>query len=285
MRIIALLVIISTNILNAQNVITPWWGSIFAEGNFTPGEWDQAPRVDVQTASGNTCQVAVAVDSWGVFFGFMGHLESDFVFPEVLLDTEHDRSAVWNADDQWFHVSATGCHHAGAYGVYDDCSPLPEDWSGHPNFSPGAPSTDSVEIAIPWWYLGIEPMAGDTIGLGLVLTNTASSWNLWPAGASRQDPSTWGHLVFPVATAMRENDLDALVQLWPNPTVEPAFLAWKGDDPADVRLIDALGQLVWSQSVKGNTQIALPFTDLPSGPYTVSISANGARIHRALIKL
>lgn len=284
MRTLAALFFFSVTAMHAQTVINPWWGSIFAEGTFSPGEWDLAPTVPVETELGNTCLVAVAVDDWGLYVGFMGHLESDVVFPEILLDVNHDRTADWNNDDHWFHVSATNCHYVGAYGVYDDCSPLPSDWSAHPNFSPGAPLTDSVEVAIPWWFLGIDPEPGDTIGMALVLTNTALDWHLWPLGAIREEPITWGHLVIPAATGIDERDDPSFMQIWPNPSSNSSFLSWDGPSRAEVRLYDAQGRAVWLGMIGPGGQFVLPMHDLPAAPYMVLLRSDQGVFRRTVIK-
>ncbi len=267
---IALLLLSLTT--NAQNVIHPLWGSIFADGQFSAGEWDQAPTVDVPAGGGDMSQVAFAVDGWGLFLGFMGHLESNQLFPELLLDIDHDRTPDWNGDDRWFHVSATSCHHQGAYGVYDDCSPLPNNWSAHPNISPGPPMTDMVEIAIPWWYLlGITPQPGDTIGIAVVLTNTATSWNMWPAGASRLDPSTWGHLVFPGASAIAEGPSLRDVTIWPNPVVDRLTIETRAQGPMDITLFDAQGRTVHHHRSVGTGSPRIRMDHVQAGTYLLRL--------------
>lgn len=285
MRILTIIIVLLTMPTHAQNVINPWWGSIFTEGHFSPGEWDAAPTVDVP-AAGSTCQVAVAVDDWGLFIGFMGHLESNQLFPEVLLDLDHDRTADWNSDDHWFHTSATNCHHLGAYGVFDDCSPLPEDWSAHPNFSPGAPMTDSVEFAIPWWYLlGSTPSPGDTIGFAVVLTNTATSWSMWPAGASRMAPSTWGHLVFPGATSIADDPSTGAVSIWPNPATDLLTVEAQGSGPMDITLFDAQGREVYRSSSRATGALRIPVGALRPGAYLLRLHNDDGVMLKKVFKL
>ena len=139
-----------------------------------------------------------------LYLAYIGHLESSTLFPEVLLDPAHDRTTGWNADDHFYHVSATACHHQGQYGVFDDCQALPVEWSAHPLMTAGPPETDTIEVAIPWFMLGVAPEPGDTIGFCALLTNTVTTWNEWPTGADRDSPGTWGQLVFPTGAGIEE---------------------------------------------------------------------------------
>lgn len=275
--------------LHAQNVVVPWSGSPFADGVISPGEWSAAPTIAVPSGASDTCRVALAADGWGLFLAFLGHLESNARFPEVLLDTQHDHGGAWNADDHWFHVSATCCHHSGAYGVYDDCSPLPVDWSGHPLFNAGAPATDTVEVAIPWYYLGIAPQAGDTLGFAAVLTNTATAWQSWPAGADHLSPATWGHLVIPGTAAVNEEGgPEHGLVVFPSPASRTATIRW-GDqaavDPGHVRICDFEGRSVNAPITRTDRGLSIDVSSLAEGLYllTITDAAGAMRIGRVVV--
>jgi len=272
MRVVVLLALLLGPVVQAQNAIEAFPGTPTVDGVVSPGEWDMAPSVAIGTAPGDTCRVAVLTDFTGAYFAFMGHLESsNALFPEVLLDTQHDRTPAWNADDHWFHVSATDCHHQGDYGVYDDCLLVQPDWTGMQNLTPGAPITDTVEIAIPWSKLGLAtPEEGDSMGMCLLVTNTASSWRLWPDGASRFAPDTWGHLVVPFWNSVAEQDADPSMRLWPDPADREVNLAMPGiKGPVQVHLFDLDGRLVWSQVLSLPAQI--PVQALPAGTYVCEV--------------
>ncbi|MBL8001752.1 MAG: T9SS type A sorting domain-containing protein [Flavobacteriales bacterium] len=267
----------------AQSVIEAFPGTPDLDGVVASGEWDLAPTIGIGTAPGDTCRVAVMTDANGAYFAFMGHLESsNALFPEVLLDTQHDRTAAWNTDDHWFHVSATDCHDQGAYGVYSNCLLVQPDWTGVPNLTPGAPITDTVEIGIPWTKLALAPVEGDSIGLCLLVTNTASTWRLWPDGASRLAPVTWGHLVVPFWNGMAEPCRGTALDVWPNPVADAVNLAMPGTSgPVNVRIIDVNGCEVLARRVAMPTRIAI--AELPAGTYLCSVvTSDGERIVRRL---
>ena len=268
---------------SAQNVVTPWWGTPFPEGTISPGEWDAAPTVSVPTGTGQFCTVAVACDSWGLYLAFMDNLESAGRFPELLLDPAHDRTVVWNADDRWFHVSATACHHQGEYGVYDDCSPMPSDWSAHPIMNSGPPSTDAIEVAIPWWYLmGSTPQSGDTLGFGLVLTNTVNTWTMWPSGAGHLAPDSWGHLVIPTTTGVDEIQARNYLRVWPNPGSDRVDVGSDLTGTLDVDLRDAQGRVIRMQRATGPI-FSLDISDLPSGAYVLVLHDRAGRSIRSTL--
>ena len=279
MKHLTLLALLIPGLLAGQNVIEPWWGSILADGTMSPGEWDDAPTVPVPLGTGNTAHVAVAVDAWGIFLGFLGNLESDQRFPEVLLDADHDAGAAWNTDDHWFHVSATNCHHQGEYGIYDDCSTFPPDWSAHPGFTPSPPLTDSVEVAIPWWYLGLSPLPGDTVGIAFVLTNTVNVWDGWPAGSDRMAPDTWGDLVIPGATGIADGNLQRSLALWPNPASDRITVQLPGEGFVEWQVRDAAGRIVRI----GRTASVLheiPLDGLETGQYVLQVMGEVQAVQR-----
>lgn len=258
--------------LHGQGAIEAFPGTPTLDGAVGPGEWDFAPTIAIGIAPGDTCRVAIMTDFNAVYFAFMGQLESNnALFPEVLLDAQHDRSAAWNADDHWFHVSATDCHHQAAYGVYDDCLLLQPDWTGVPNITPGAPVTDTVEIAIPWSKLGLAtPAEGDSIGMCLLVTNTASSWRLWPNGAARLAPDTWGHLVTPFWNSVPEADAHPSMRLWPDPADTEVNLWMPGvHGLVQVRLFDLHGRVArsWSLALPAKLEV----NTLAAGTYVCEV--------------
>jgi hypothetical protein len=259
------------------NVIIPDQGTPFPDGVVSAGEWDMSHAVAVPAGGSDSCRVAVASDAWGLYLAYMGHLESaNALFPEVLLDIDHDRSTGWDADDRWFHVSATACHHQGQYGVYDDCQGLPNDWSAHPLINVGAPVTDTIEVAIPWFFLGITPTVGDTIGFAAVLTNTVSEWHYWPVGADRDSPGTWGHLVFPGASAIDDRTSGEEFMLWPNPSHGEVTITWAPSLGSAKRVLitDAMGRTL--QDLQDNTSRGLKIHPTTPGVHLVTIEwANG----------
>jgi len=282
MRTILLLSLLLTARLHGQNAIEAFPGTPTLDGMVDPGEWDMAPSVAIGTAPGDTCRVAVMTDFAAVYFAFMGYLESSNVlFPEVLLDTQHDRTPAWNADDQWFHVSATDCHHQGDYGVYDDCLLVQPDWTGVPNLTPGAPITDTVELAIPWSKLGLAPVEGDSIGLCLLVTNTASSWRLWPNSASRLAPDTWGHLVVPFWNSVAEVQASELLRAWPSPADQELHLVPASGAQANgrMRLFDLQGRVVVDRQLA--FPAVLPTHDLQAATYVCIVTmADGRQLTR-----
>jgi hypothetical protein len=283
MRIAVLFPLLMGPVVLAQNAIEAFPGTPALDGVMSPGEWDLAPVISIGTAPGDTCRVAVMTDFAAVYFAFMGHLESNnALFPEVLLDAQHDRTAAWNADDHWFHVSATDCHHQGAYGVYDDCLLVQPDWTGIPNITPGTPITDTVEIAVPWSKLGLAtPSEGDSLGLCLLVTNTASSWRLWPNGSQRLAPDTWGHLVVPFWNSVADVPASGLLRVWPSPADQELHLVPGSSAQVNgrMRLVDLQGRVVVDRQLA--FPAVLPTHDLQAATYVCIVTlADGRQLAR-----
>ena len=70
------LVLIACTASAQDDVINPWFGSPYAEGVVTPGEWVMESSIRIPAFANDSCTVAIAVDDWGLYLAFIGHLES-----------------------------------------------------------------------------------------------------------------------------------------------------------------------------------------------------------------
>lgn len=173
-------------------------------------EWDP---VDIQAIISRglieNTTLQVAYDDSVLYVRFNGNLESSFLFPEVLIDTDLGRDSSWAADDHWFHVSATDCHSIGVYGDYNTCVTTATDWAGGPNMATSL-NADDIEFVIPWNTLGITPSQGDTIGFLPLVTNANNEWNTWPPGIDHMVPAEWGYIYLSGPLSERELNFPAL---------------------------------------------------------------------------
>lgn len=243
------------------------------DGHYSPLEWAAADSVQFTAPFSNSIKVKLAQDNVNLYFVFFGRLEqANVLFPEILFDLNHSRSAAWEPDDAWFHVSATDCYHTGAYGVFTDCDTVQADWQGLPNFEQGPPYTDTVEILIPFAKLNLVSGNTDTIGLSVLVTNTASTWRHWPVTANRNSPATWGTIILnPAPLAVAPPAEPSSILAWPNP-VEGEWLHLRlpdiSESPAEIVLRDAMGREVaaWQPEMT-RTEITLRMPLLPAGIY------------------
>jgi hypothetical protein len=81
-------------------------------------------------------------------------------------------------------------------------------------------------------------------------------------------------------TALRETQLQGIVQLYPNPTEGTAFLEYELDSPLqtfDIQVVDVLGKLLLSQ--KGldtkSGKIDLDLGEMPKGVYLIRLIGDG----------
>jgi hypothetical protein len=95
---------------------------IIIDGVITNGEMHKCQFVVIQSADGSPATVYFKHNFEGFYFAFVGLRNLPYYrFPEVLLDLNNDKSADWQTDDWWFHVSATDCENQGEWGDYSVC--------------------------------------------------------------------------------------------------------------------------------------------------------------------
>jgi len=194
-------------------------------------------------------------DSLHLYVAYMGNLASANVrFPEINVDVNYDRSLAWQADDWWFHVSATDCESQGEAGNYDNCQLVRPNWIGMPNFVNGGPTVDTVEIQIPFSTIQLDIQTVDTIGLAFNVSNTFNAWEYWPAGAEVNSPASWGKAVFesnPSTGLLEHVDLPSL-PFFPNPSNGEVFLSLPtdaGEKEFELKVYDLGGQLLQQEKI------------------------------------
>lgn len=272
-KLLFISVFVSFTSLAAQTVIPAVYNnSVVADGVVSAGEWGQSSSLTI-AAPGNTITYKVAYDANKLYVLCYGKLESaNALFPEVLLDVNNSKSSTWENDDWWFHVSATDCESQGVYGSYTNCAVTQPNWIGMPNFSPGLPNTDTVEIAISWTKINFDPQSGNDLGVSLLCTNTFNAWHIWPTGSNRNNPSTWGILDFNVVTTgVSEAGRDNGIEVFPNPISNGDFyLTIKGASPAAYATVVDLSGRTIRQLNPGENRIALD--GIEKGVYQIIVN-------------
>jgi N-acetylneuraminic acid mutarotase len=175
----------------------PTGSSVIIDGVLGSGEWDDAETVELSVEGEVNVTVLLKNDGMNLLaaYHYIFTGDENLCFPEVLVDTENDKSSGWMSDDWWFHVSGTDCEAQGTFDVYTDCAVIQPDWEAAPNFAlvQNPPPLDTFEIRIPLAKVGVT--VGDTIGLALRLENVPSAFGYWPANATAESPETWGTAV------------------------------------------------------------------------------------------
>lgn len=249
------------------------------DGEIQNLEWQPASRVPIFQANGDTTWVLLQHDQQNLYVAFYGRLESgQVVFPEILIDVNNPQSLAWEPDDWWFHVSATDCDYQGAYGNFDSCSVQRPTWQAVPNFSAGAPNTDTVEIKIPFSKINYSFSPFDTLGLSLMVSNTVNVFDTWPATANRQMPSTWEKVIMFPWLSLEEKSHSGY-DFYPNPASDFLELTYRAaQGQVHVQIYDLYGHLLKQQqvllAVAGSQRISL---DLPAGSYLMVLSSDQGR--------
>src|SRR5688572_2663346 len=119
---LVLVFFLRTYVCLAQTFIIPEGTTPVMDGAVNSGEWSDADSVTINISASVECKVLFKHDCSNLYLAYLDNLESmAALFPEVLIDVNNSKSASWEADDWWFHVSATDCYYQGAYAVYSNC--------------------------------------------------------------------------------------------------------------------------------------------------------------------
>lgn len=271
------------NTSSAQGITIPYnTAPVTIDGIMNVNEWDKTGRVAIPVSATDSVNVYYKHDMTALYFAFTGKLESaNALFPEVLIDPQHAKGNAWTNGQWWFHVSATDCENNGGYGVYNNCKAVQPDWEGANNFVTGAPYTDTVEIKIPFSKINFNPATQNEMGIAFMVTNTATTFKLWPATADKSVPDTWSGAViskFPVG--ITETHEAKNIKIYPNPSV--TSLSIEGIDKGhEVRLTDITGRVVMQQHYTGGP---LNIAALLPGTYLVQVYNNGVLLAKQTIQ-
>ena len=271
----------------AQVIYIPYAASPQIDGTIGGSEWNNAGSTDISVMA-NTAIVHILFqhDSSNLYIAYLGNLQTSGTrFPEVLIDADYDKSAVWMSDDWWFHVSATDCEYMGAHSNYDSCMLVRPNWTAVPNFT-GGPVVDTVEIAIPFATIGYDINSRDTLGLSFAV-NDFIIWEYWPASADIDVPSSWGLAVFDLNTGLEEGlKPDDFVKIFPNPSTDGCF-TMSSESPLNGQLLvrDLTGRKVMRKSVSASCIEVIDLTGEEAGMYVVSfVSKDRVMQKRVVVK-
>jgi hypothetical protein len=112
-------------------------------------------------------------------------------FPEILVDSQNDRSERWQKGQWWLHASYNLCEGDGEFNLYSrdgvvQCAKQKPGWKA--NTFP-LKQNEPIEIRISLKKLRLVP--GQRFGLAFDVTDTQSHWGFWPTNARLESPATW----------------------------------------------------------------------------------------------
>jgi len=171
---------------------------VVADGTIGDPEWADARAVPVALSASVSVTVLVKHDGTNLLAAYQSTYNPfrTLFMPELVVDPAGDRATSWQADDWWFHVSASDCDAAGRWDDYSNCKIVQPDWIGVPNYPMNTPSPaliEQFEVSIPLGKLGLA--VGDTLGLALTAVSMTHQRGMWPAAASMNSPATWAQVV------------------------------------------------------------------------------------------
>lgn len=267
---------------SAQSIEFPLdTNAVTIDGVMSASEWDAAETIQINVNTTDKVGVKFKHDNTAMYFAFYGKLESaNALFPEVLIDPQNIGGNSWSVGQWWFHVSATDCENDTTYGSYSNCMTVQPDWEGAPNFSAGAPMTDTVEIRIPFSKVGFNTMTMDTMGMVLMVTNTLSAFHTYPSSADKDVPSTWMKATFSKYHVHIADLEGPELKLYPNPVKNKLHL--DGVKRGQVMTIsDLRGRVVLSKVVTGDKE-QLDVAQLAPGTYALKVEEGRDRISESL---
>jgi hypothetical protein len=176
----------------------PQGTAIVADGVIGDAEWQDAKILFVNLSESVRVKVLAKHDGTNLLAAFISDLNPNrtLFMPELVVDTSLDRAVSWQADDWWFHVSASDCQSNGRWGDYSTCRVVQPDWVGVPNYPMNDPSPaliERFEIRIPLSKLGLA--AGDTCGLAFTVEFVSDQRAIWPPTAGMSQPRTWAEVI------------------------------------------------------------------------------------------
>lgn len=262
-----------TSYARAQNtLVIPEGTTPVMDGIVNSAEWADADSAVINISTGISCKVLYKHDCNHLHLAYLDNLESmNMLFPEVLFDLNNSKTASWEADDWWFHVSATDCFYQGAYAVYSNCLAVQPNWTGIPNFSSGPPNTDTVEIQIP--LATINMSLPDTIGICFLVTNTFNNWKYWPSTSTTSSPATWGTAILSCANiGINENEISDPFSMYLSPSGNEIIIDGKSEGNIyAVDIIDSTGRKIKSFSGGKGQKLTVNISDLQSGVVLVKL--------------
>lgn len=265
-----------------QNTIVPSGTAVSVDGHFSVQEWSDAQQVNFPISAGYSTQVYFKHDANNLYVAFAGNLQTaGFYFPEIMIDANYSRSTSLEADDWWFHVSATDCEYQGAYGNYANCQVVRPNWTAAPNFQSGQ-VLDTVEIEIPLSTIMVNQH--DTIGIAFLLNNFQVIKS-YPDTANHLNPSTWIRAVLDISTALpKQEQLNESLALFPNPTRgQINFELKKGMNR--LLLYDLLGQELENRMILADAgSYQLNLDDYPPGIYFLKVLGKEKSYTSKLVK-
>ena len=264
------------SLAQTSTICIPYGLPATIDGNFSASEWAGANSLVINISAADSVIVYLKHDSLNLYLAYLNNLESSFRFPEIMVDPDNEKSSAWQPDDWWFHISATDCESIGIPSDYGDCSVVQPDWEGVPNMVSGPPFVDTIEIIIPFVKAGIDLSLNDTIGLALDVTNTSSIWNMWPASADIDNPSTWANAVFCVTIAELNDQMENFdYQIYPNPANQTIYFSSSAskDFVSGFKVYDFTGRHIINLNHEkiSNGVYELSTAALSSGNYVIEI--------------
>lgn len=145
----------------------------------------------------------------------------------------------------------------------------------------------TVEVAIPWSNLGINPNAGTYIGFDISVDDDDDGGNrdsqlAWKGTANNwQDASAWGTILLTYngfanakagALATNKNAGNSVAtSCYPNPVTDQLNLQF-GNPSKQLKLMNSQGQVLRVENVEGMSNYTIPATELSSGLYIITIT-------------
>ena len=215
----ALIALVSAGLRAAAEPLEiPWGTAPRIDGIFGPAEWEGSATVQMEAGHG-TIEVHVHLVHDGqqlyLAFEYVKNPRNEHIYPEILVSPNALRTAEWDKDDWWFHVSGTNCDAHGGYDDYSRCEPTRPLWLGRPNYRAGS-RVCATEIRIPLSMVGIEPEAAFGFALS-VWCAPSEARGYWPDSASIGSPATWGEAVLSAMAVERiafDSDRDGNVEVY-----------------------------------------------------------------------
>lgn len=268
-QFLILFICLSAN-LCGQVLIIPFGNSISADGTLNNVEWQDADTIVISHANSLQTRVMYKHDGTHLLIAYQNHLQSaGFYLPEILIDPLLDGGTSTQADDWWFHVSATDCEKQGQYGDYDSCMLVRPNWTANPNFSTSGAAVNEIEIKIPFSTLNLK--AGDSLGIGFLIQNF-QSYRYYPTFAHHLNPSSWKTAVLQnIQTDLERNSKAQLFDLFPNPAADVLYLSTNNLRCTFVRIYDLNGRVIKSVKLFPDMKTKIDVRSFQNGIYIVEV--------------
>jgi len=217
----AAVLVLSSFLAGASPLEIPLGSAPVIDGAFEPAEWSGARTVDF-TANQGVVEIRAHLVHDGeqlyVAFEYTANPDSELIMPGILIGADNEKTAYWEDDNWWFHVSAQNCDARASTTTTGDAAQRVQPGSAARTSRPASPLFHLMRSRSGFPSAWSGSLRSGPFGFSL----TVDAWpsdtrGYWPVGTSIESPATWGEAILleqTVAQIAFGSDRDESVEIY-----------------------------------------------------------------------